>query len=252
MPKENTSPAHACPMCGEGSLQPRADRQYVFRYLRRLHTVAGLEHAVCDRCGTSSYLPGQLARNKTRIEQAQREVAGYIGPQDILALRERYGLSQKLAARIFGGGVRAFSKWERGEVRPAEPTAKLMHLALADPGAMRSLVKLAGLDPASDEFSGLRLAEQDRLRDLERFLSVQLGEHWKTVVGALVRARKQIGRERKVVWEEVSAREGPPSKSTMAYQPLPGRGQCIQVRDTDWCKMQMNDEASDATEPAAV
>lgn len=239
---ENSTRNCVCPMCEDGTLQERSDRQFSFRYLRRVHTVDGLEHAVCDRCGTSSFLPGQMERNKARIEKVQRSLVGYIGPQDILALRERYGLTQKLAARIFGGGVRAFSKWERGEVKPAEPTAKLMRLALNDPRAMGSLVKMAGLDPKSDEFAGLAQAEKEHVLELAAKLAQGLHDRmraWHT--------ERLLGREEKVMFD---TRGGDPAPA-VTFQPAPGHGRCVIVQETHR-KVQIVDEVWNADEPAAA
>ena len=132
---------------------PSSDLKHKFRYGPHTHVVDGLSHAICDRCGTSGFLKGQLTENKIRIKQFQSSLIKIMGPSDILALRIKYSLSQAQAAKIFGGGANAFSKWERGEVIPAESTAKLLKLAFESEEAMELL--------AND--AGVRLSQSDNL-----------------------------------------------------------------------------------------
>ena len=43
-------------------------------------------------------------------------------------IRKKLGLSQKEAGEIFGGGIRAFSQYERGETRQGKALDKLLRL----------------------------------------------------------------------------------------------------------------------------
>jgi len=135
----------SCLLCDEGGMVPVNDLKYKFKYGPHEYTIEGLSHAVCNKCGTSSYLHGQLAENKKRIREYQTSLVKIMGPSDILALRVKYSLSQAQAAQIFGGGANAFSKWERGEVIPTESTANLLRLAFESDDAMVRLAKHAGV-----------------------------------------------------------------------------------------------------------
>lgn len=79
-----------------------------------------------------------MARNKAKIDAYQRSIVGLM-PQDILALREKYMISQQQAAAIFQCGKTQFSKWERGEHAPTGPTAILLRKALENQELMREL-----------------------------------------------------------------------------------------------------------------
>jgi HTH-type transcriptional regulator/antitoxin MqsA len=52
----------------------------------------------------------------------------------------KLGLTQKQAAEIFGGGVNAFSRYERGEVEPGPSTVKLLHLLDKHPELLPEVV----------------------------------------------------------------------------------------------------------------
>lgn len=140
-----------CPLCEEGRMIPSADLSYKFRYGPHEYVVGGLQQATCDKCGTSGYLPGQLAHNKARINEYQKSLVKIISPSEIFELRSKHGLSQAQAAQIFGGGANAFSKWERGEVIPTESAAKLLKLALESEDIMNKLATEANVKLKADD-----------------------------------------------------------------------------------------------------
>lgn len=135
-----------CPVCGNGTWHPHTDGVYAFRYGRKEHHVGGQHYARCDRCNTRGYLPAQREENRRIVQEYQANLAGYISPSDVLAVREKYLLTQADAARIFGGGSQGFSKWERGIATPAGPTARLIKLALKHSEVMRDLAKEVGIN----------------------------------------------------------------------------------------------------------
>lgn len=134
-----------CPLCEGGMWKPYTDGTYQFRQGRKSHTVGGQHYAMCDKCGTRGYLPGQRDANQQLIREYQSALLGYISPSDVLAVREKYLLTQEQAGTIFGGGKQGFSKWECGKAAPAGPTARLIKLALKHPDVMRALAADAGV-----------------------------------------------------------------------------------------------------------
>ncbi len=58
-----------------------------------------------------------------------------LAPGDVIALREREGVSQAVLARYLNVAVKLVGEWERGEKRPSGPSLKLL-----------ALVKAKGLD----------------------------------------------------------------------------------------------------------
>jgi putative zinc finger/helix-turn-helix YgiT family protein len=139
-----------CPVCGEGELAARHDRVYTFTVGRRKHVVEGLEHSVCNHCETSICSGEQMDRNADKIEAFQATLPHYLSPERISDLRASFGLTQVSAATIFGGGKNSFSKYERGEITPAEGVVTLMKLALAMPQTVVFLAKEKGVTLDSD------------------------------------------------------------------------------------------------------
>lgn len=164
-----TTQYEICPICDHGNMVAFDDGTYKFRYKRKVHKVLGTHYAKCESCGATGYLHGQLEYNKNLIEEYQSKIVSIISPSKILDLREKYNLTQEKASKIFGGGINAFSKWERGEVVPSEPTAKLMLLALENE---QTLLRLA-------EISQVRLTHEVRkakhpLRRKTDFKTIQI------------------------------------------------------------------------------
>lgn len=135
-----------CPICDEGQFEPFDDDVFTFRHGGKQYSVPHLNYAKCNVCGTSGYLPGQRKLNSELISEFQAELVDYISPSEVLAVRERYSLTQRQASQIFRGGENGFSKWERGVVSPSGPTAMLIKVALRSAEAMRNLAKIARVD----------------------------------------------------------------------------------------------------------
>jgi HTH-type transcriptional regulator/antitoxin MqsA len=86
---------------------------------------------------------GQLTDEDNVIRAAARREArakakrAPLTPLVIKAIREACGLSQQEAARVFGGGPKAFEKYETGEVAPSSSMMRLLLLAAKRPELFR-------------------------------------------------------------------------------------------------------------------
>lgn len=82
---------------------------------------------------------GQLTDEDNVIRAAARREARAkakrtpLTPLVVKAIREACGLSQQEAARVFGGGPKAFEKYETGEVAPSSSMTRLLLLAVKRP-----------------------------------------------------------------------------------------------------------------------
>lgn len=121
------------------------------RHEARVITFAGNEYPVveeyyyCKNCSHEWVSPAQLKESLAQVTAIKRRAQGFLAPQDIKALRERHGLTQKQAAIIFGGGDNAFSKYERGEIYPSAAMDKLMCLFDTIPEVKKRLIQQSDL-----------------------------------------------------------------------------------------------------------
>jgi len=137
-----------CPVCEQGRLHPEIYAEEI-RHNGGTLTVSGLERCRCTHCDADPVLRDQIRRNQVRLCDARRLADGLMTGEKIRALRERFGLSQSDASRIFGGGEHAFSKYERGEVTQSLPMDRLLRSTEAFPLLVDYLRTAAGLDSRS-------------------------------------------------------------------------------------------------------
>lgn len=110
----------SCPLCERGELESRVVDETI-KYGADSIVVPGVEISVCSRCGEEIVSPSQAKANEVRFADAKRQHDNLLTSDQIVAIRELWGLTQQKAASIFGGGANAFSKYERGEVLQSRP-----------------------------------------------------------------------------------------------------------------------------------
>ena len=72
--------------------------------------------AICKECHQDLYVNEIEEKNNERIYELYREKANIIKPQDIVALREKYNISQRELTAILGFGKMTINRYERGGV----------------------------------------------------------------------------------------------------------------------------------------
>lgn len=132
-----------CPICGEGHLTDHVD-QVEAQYNGQTGKVP-LHYQRCDVCMSDSAGAVQMRANKRGMIAFRKQVDGLLAAADILALRRRYGLNQQQAAKLFGGGPVAFSKYENDDVAHSEAMDKLLRLVMRSETAFWELVDQEGM-----------------------------------------------------------------------------------------------------------
>jgi HTH-type transcriptional regulator/antitoxin MqsA len=99
-----------CPLCGEGHITPRTESMET-EYRGTQGTVT-LRYAECDACGSEITGDADGRANKRAVLAFRKSVDGLLTGAEIRALREKFGITQEQASRLFGGGPKAFSKYE--------------------------------------------------------------------------------------------------------------------------------------------
>jgi len=104
-----------------------------------------LHYQLCDACMSDSAGAVQMRANKRGMVAFRKQVDRLLSGAEILALRKRYGLNQQQAARLFGGGPVAFSKYENDDVAHSEAMDKLLRLVLRSESVFWELVEQEGM-----------------------------------------------------------------------------------------------------------
>ena len=95
----------------------------------------------CEACGTEMALNADLRFNARAMRCARKKHYGVLTGEEIRKIRKQLGLNQEQAARLFGGGPVAFSKYENEEITQNEAMDRLIWLVGTYPELVSSLAK---------------------------------------------------------------------------------------------------------------
>lgn len=132
-----------CPICGAGHVTDHVG-QVESEYKGHKGMVA-LHHRLCDACQSDFAGAKEGRLNKRGVMAFRKTVDGLLTGAAICALRERYGLTQAQAAKLFGGGPVAFSKYENDDVAQSESMDTLLRLVSRSEAAFWELVDQKGM-----------------------------------------------------------------------------------------------------------
>ncbi len=132
-----------CSVCGEGHVTNHVD-QIELEYKENKGLVP-MHYKCCDACGSDFASANESRLSKRAVLAFRKSVDGLLSGAEICALRARYGINQKQAARLFGGGPVAFSKYENDDVAHSESMDKLLRLVLKSEQIFWTLVEQEGM-----------------------------------------------------------------------------------------------------------
>jgi len=128
-----------CPICGEGHVTDQV--QMTETQYKGHKKNLPLHFKLCDSC-TSDFAGAQESKqNRRELMAFHKSVDGLLTGAEITDLRKRYKLTQAQAARLFGGGPVAFSKYENDDVAQSESMDTLLRLVRRSAVAFAELVK---------------------------------------------------------------------------------------------------------------
>lgn len=132
-----------CAICGEGHVT--AQTRAVETEYKGTKALLPMHYQLCDTC-TSDYAGMAESKLNKRIVMAfRKQVDGLLTGDEIMALRKQYQVTQAQAAKLFGGGPVAFSKYENDDVAQSEAMDTLLRLIRRSPAAFWALVEEKGL-----------------------------------------------------------------------------------------------------------
>ena len=115
----------SCPIC-DGTLK-REDKVVVYSY--KDHTKEILQSGdYCIECKEGFLSPKDLKVSQKAIADFKREADHLLTTDEIRAIRKKLKLTQEKASSFFGGGIRAFHKYETGENAQSKPLDILLKL----------------------------------------------------------------------------------------------------------------------------
>ncbi len=100
-----------------------------------------IAYSVCNNCDREFVSKPQIIQNELALRAVKKTFDGLLSSEEIVRAREELSLTQEQAARVFGGGRNAFSKYERGEVSQSVAMDKLIRICLNHRDIFRELAR---------------------------------------------------------------------------------------------------------------
>jgi HTH-type transcriptional regulator/antitoxin MqsA len=138
-----TETPRRCRACKQGDLLPTTWTR-TFSPLGETVTVELLS-SKCSHCGAESTSSRQHDENLERLAARKPAYGHLLMGEEIVAFRMKYGLTQRVAAKIFGKGLIAFSRYENEASYPDLTTTKLLRQAMANPELLKALADEEGV-----------------------------------------------------------------------------------------------------------
>lgn len=133
-----------CPACKQADMVEATREKHFYPNGEQL--TVQLRISRCPACGAELIDSQQRKENLLRLSARKAHYKGLLIGEEILALRVRYGITQQNAARIFGKGKIAFSRYENEASYPDAGTTKLLKLAMEMPAVIKKLADDAGVE----------------------------------------------------------------------------------------------------------
>lgn len=146
-----------CPICGEGHVTNQVD-QFESEYKGQKATLP-LHYQLCDTCHSDFAGSKESKLNKRAIMAFRKAVDGLLTGDEVHALRKLYRLTQEQAAKLFGGGPVAFSKYENDDVAHSESMDSLLRLVRRSAPAFWELVDEKGMSAELKPAHAAKVAE---------------------------------------------------------------------------------------------
>lgn len=152
-----------CPTCGSGKVVA-ATRDMPYTYKGRKTVIKAVRGQYCDnrKCGEVVMNMDESVRTSREMLEFNKKVNAELSPIDLLTqVRQRLNITQQQAARVFGGGANAFSRYESGKTKPPVALVKLFQLLARHPEFYK---EIAGKDERRSAGKAARVAAASRKR----------------------------------------------------------------------------------------
>jgi HTH-type transcriptional regulator/antitoxin MqsA len=136
--RRNNMANELCPVCGEMAAQYEK-RKTAYSYKGCSFDI--MQPALwCNACGEGVISPEQNKATAFEIQEQRARIDGLLTPVEIAKIRKHLNLNQKDASHIFGGGINAFNRYERGVNPIPKPLSMLLLLLDKHPEQLQELL----------------------------------------------------------------------------------------------------------------
>lgn len=133
-----------CPTCGIGKLVT-GTRDMPYTYKGKSTVIKAVKGQYCDnpKCKEVVMEMGESVRTSREMLEFNKSVNAKLAPIDLLpSVRKRFNLTQQQAAKVFGGGANAFSRYESGKTKPPVSLVQLFKVLEKHPDLFEEIAKV--------------------------------------------------------------------------------------------------------------
>jgi HTH-type transcriptional regulator / antitoxin MqsA len=128
-----------CPFCGKESYHHQT-KPMTLHY--KSHSITIKQPGYwCDECKEGVIGGSDRKATQKELQAFRAKIDRLLPPDEIKQIREKLNLTQQKASEIFGGGINAFSRYERGETPVPKPLSQLLQLLCKHPDLLIELKK---------------------------------------------------------------------------------------------------------------
>lgn len=130
-----------CDICGEESAR-HCKKPLIYTYKDVSFTIE--QPAIwCNSCGEGVITPEDNKAVQAEIQAHRAKIDGLLTPFEVQEIRKVLKLTQKEASNLFGGGVNAFNRYERGINPVSKPLSLLLTILKKHPEQLKEIFSLS-------------------------------------------------------------------------------------------------------------
>lgn len=127
-----------CPLCG---LVEQVHQIKPMRYIyKEVEFIINQPAKWCNACGEGIIDKKDNDAVLHLIQAEKAKIDGVLTPKEVQAVRKQLKLTQKQAAVIFGGGVNAFNRYEKGRVPVPRALSQLLIVLRNHPNQLKEIM----------------------------------------------------------------------------------------------------------------
>ena len=126
-----------CPFCDKGFLSLKSKLEK-YKYKNQNFKINQIAE-YCSHCSESIISGESLRQVAKEIHDWKAKIDGFLTSSEIKEIRKKLKLTQKDAAKIFGGGPNGFSRYENGEALQLKATDNLLRILNNHPNLLKEI-----------------------------------------------------------------------------------------------------------------
>jgi HTH-type transcriptional regulator / antitoxin MqsA len=128
-----------CPCCGKAKLIADT-RDLPYTYKNESTVIQNVNGLFCSACGEGLFNAKESKRISAEMLEFNKQVeALVVEPTFIARVRKKLHLNQSEASKLFGGGINAFSRYEKGRTKPPLSLIKLFQILDGHPDLLKEI-----------------------------------------------------------------------------------------------------------------